>query len=122
MVDFTKPTVADMAADNPGSEMGTTGRVTEIAWGDEDLYWRGEYHRRPYARADRGYDHYRAAYQYGTTAAQRQPGAEGGWHGVESHLATGWENARQGSSAAWEEIRDAVRDAWERVRGRLTAK
>jgi hypothetical protein len=99
-------------------EIGTTERSTEMAWGDEDLYWRGEYHRRPYARADRGYDYYRAAYQYGTRAAQRAPAAAGGWHGVENHLAKGWD----GAGATWEEIRDAVRDAWERVRGRLTAR
>lgn len=119
MVDFTKPTVADMAANNPGSDMGTTSNLHDVDWDDEDLYWRGEYHRRPYARADRGYEHYRAAYQYGAAAASKQAGKESGWHRVERELEGGWESARQGSTAAWDEVRDAVRDAWERVTGRF---
>jgi hypothetical protein len=117
MVDFSKRTVSDMAADNPGSEMGTTGNVHEIEWDDEELYWRGEYARRPYVKGDRGFAHYEPAYRYGATSASRFRGRH--WKDVESELAAGWERARGSTETAWEEIKGAVRDAWDRVTARL---
>jgi hypothetical protein len=117
MVDFSKRTVGDMAADNPGSEMGTTGNVHEIEWGDDELYWRGEYARRPYVRADRGFAHYEPAFRYGSASAKRFRGQQ--WNDVERELAMGWQRARGNTQTAWEEIKGAVRDAWDRVRGRL---
>jgi hypothetical protein len=116
MVDFTKKTVADMAADNPGTEMGTTGSVNQIDWGDEELYWRGEYARRPYVRADRGFAHYAPAFRYGTESARRFRGRP--WKEVEPELAEGWTGARGSVETTWDEIKGAVKDAWDRVTGR----
>ena len=122
MADFTRNTVADMAAGNPGINMGTTGSMHDLEWGadrewpSDDAHWRSNYHTRPYAAADRGYEHYRPAYQYGSAAATRYAGRE--WDDVEPELERGWDSARGHSKTAWAEAKDAVRDAWDRVRGR----
>lgn len=115
MADFTKKTVADMAAGNPGIDMGTTGRVHEIDWDD---YWRDSYPTRSYARADRPYEYYRPAFKYGHESAFLYGGRT--WDDeVEHDLARGWEQARGESTCTWSEARDAVRDAyeWSRDRG-----
>lgn len=121
MADFTKNTVADMAAGNPGLNMGTSGSMRETPLSSADLgdgegYWRENFHTRPYVQADRGYDHYAPAYRYGTTSATRHDGRE--WDEVESDLERGWERGRGDSRSTWHEAKDAVRDAWDRVRGR----
>lgn len=116
MADFKKDTVADMAADNPGLNYGTSGSLHEIDWGTEDAYWRAEHPRRPYATADRAYEFYRPAYRYGTESVARHPNRE--YADVEPELERGWHAARGESKAAWHEVKDAVRGAWERVRGR----
>jgi hypothetical protein len=100
----------------PGSEIGTTGRLHDITWGDEELYWRGEYARRPYVRADRGFAHYEPAFRYGVASASRLRGRT--WGDIESELARGWIGARGNSQTPWEEIKGAVRDAWDRVMAR----
>ena len=122
MADFTKNSVADMAAANPGINMGTSGSMHDVQWGTEgwgqtdDAHWRENYHTRPYARADRPYEHYQPAYRYGATSATRHAGRE--WNDVEADLERGWNEARGDSGSAWHEAKDAVRDAWDRVRGR----
>ena len=37
----------------------------------EDAYWQSAYPERPYARADRSYEYYRAAYRYGAERAMQ---------------------------------------------------
>jgi hypothetical protein len=117
VTDFSRKTVSDMAANNPGSEMGTTSSLHDIAWDDEELFWRGEYARRPYVRADRGFAHYEPAFRYGTTAATRYRGRS--WKDMEGELAAGWGRARGSAETGWDEIKGAVRDAWDRVTGRF---
>jgi hypothetical protein len=117
MADFTKKTIADMAADHPDINMGTTANMELVDWGpQEDDYWREAYASRPYALADRSYDYYRPAYRYGAESAARHRGRE--WHEVESELESGWEHARGRSAAGWHEVKHAARDAWDRVRQR----
>jgi hypothetical protein len=116
MADFSKQSAADMAADNPGLEMGTTGSMHDIQWDDEDLYWQGQYPSRPYALADRPYSTVRPAYQYGAQAATYYTGRP--WPNVEADLARGWDKARGPSHLSWEDAKHPIRDAWDRVRGR----
>ena len=121
MADFTKNSVADMAAGNPGINMGTTGsmRDTDYAsddlWTQEDAHWRANFSSRPYVTADRGYEHYQPAYRYGHGSAVRHQGRE--WTEVERDLEHGWESARGTSGSTWHDAKDAVRDAWDRARG-----
>ncbi len=84
-------------------------------WNDEDSFWRESFSSRPYAKADRGYDYYRPAYQYGFESATQHRGRE--WSDVESDLSQGWGTARGQSQSTWEDVKDAVRDAWNRVAG-----
>jgi hypothetical protein len=126
MADFNRSvansSAADMAAGNPGINMGTSGSMHEVAWGTEgwgqahDAHWQTIFGSRPYAKADRGYEHYRPAYRYGTEASLRHQGRE--WNEVESDLERGWTGARGDSTSAWHDVKDAVRDAWDHVRGR----
>lgn len=122
MADFTRNSVADMAAANPGINMGTTGsmRDTDYAsddlWGQHSAALRESYPSRPYARADRSFEHYLPAYRYGYTSAAQHAGRD--WHEAEHDLARGWEGARGTSESSWDEVKDAARDAWDRVRGR----
>jgi hypothetical protein len=120
MADFTRNSAADIAAGNPGINMGTTGSLHDIDWGTEgfadDAHWRERYHTRPYAQADRGYEHYRPAYRYGAHSAAQHAGRE--WDDVEPELERGWTAARGHSKSAWHEVKDAAHDAWDRVRGR----
>lgn len=115
MADFTKKTVADMAAANPGIDVGTNGSMQLIDWGPQDNYWRDNYGSRPYAKADRAYEHYQPAYKYGHESAFTYGGRP--WDSeVESDLARGWDQARGVSTCTWDEARHAVRDAYERSR------
>ena len=122
MADFTKNSVADMAAGNPGINMGTTGsmretdRASDDLWTQEDAHWRANFASRPYAAADRGYEHYQSAYRYGHGSAIRHQGRE--WTEVERDLEQGWDSARGNSTSSWHEAKDAARDAWDRTRGR----
>jgi hypothetical protein len=116
MPDFSKETLADMAASNRANiGTGTTGSMHQIEWGTEDAFWRDNYASRPYARADLGYEAYRPAYQYGVQAASQYRGRR--WADIEPELERGWEGFRGESKSTWQEIKDAVRDAWDRVTG-----
>jgi hypothetical protein len=120
MADFTKNSVADMAAANPGLNMGTSGSMRETSyysdelWAQHDAHWREHYVTRPYARADHAYEHYQPAYRYGHGAAVQHHGRE--WTEVERDLEHGWDSARGTTGSTWQEAKDAVRDAWDRTR------
>jgi len=118
MADFTKNSAADIAADNPGVNMGTTGTMHELDWDSEDAYWQSAYPERPYASADRSYAYYRDAYRFGAEAAKRHSGRE--WNDVEHDLRGEWPAGRESATSTWEEMKAAVRDAWDHVRGRST--
>ena len=113
MADFTRDTAADIVADNPGINMGTSGSMREIDWGTEDAYWRANFHTRPYVKADRGYEHYEPAYRYGAEARARH-GTAREWTEIEPELERGWSSYRGTSQSSWQDARDAARDAWER--------
>lgn len=123
MADFSKNTVADMAAGNPGVNMGTSGSMRDLDeyadadWAPHERHWREHYASRPYALADRGYEHYHDAYRYGAASASAARHRDREWHEVEDDLERGWDAARGRSRSAWAEMKDAVRDAWDRVRG-----
>ncbi len=104
------------AADMPTVSLESTPAATGPDWEAEDAYWQSAYPERPYARADRGYEYYRAAYRFGVEAAIRLSARS--WQEVERALRRRVA-LEQGDStaAAWAEVRDAVRDAWQHVRG-----
>jgi hypothetical protein len=86
-------------------------------WDTEDAYWQSAYPERPYARADRGYEYYRAAYHFGAVRATLWRHRE--WHDAERALSDAWAATADAVNAAWEEMSAAIRDAWDHVRGRL---
>ncbi len=85
-------------------------------WEAEDAYWQSAYPERPYARADRSYEYYRAAYRYGTERATQWQGRE--WADAEPDLRDAWPGNEGETSPTWDEMKEAVRDAWDRARGR----
>ena len=102
----------DLQAGNAGMSNHESG------WGDEDRYWRSTYASRPYAKADRSYEHYQPGYRYGFESAGRYRGRE--WNDVEGDLRSGWDRYEHRGShqSTWEDIKDSVRDAWDRVTGK----
>src|SRR5690349_20016673 len=70
---------------NPGTS--TSGLGSD--WLTEEQYWRTNWTNRPYATADRGFDYYRPAYQYGYESAKRYRGRD--WYDVDSDLRSGWD-------------------------------
>ena len=79
----------------------------------EDAYWRENYIRRPYVKADRSYEYYQPAYRYGWESRFTNAGKD--WEEMEPHLARGWEDNLASSQITWHEARLAVRDAWNRI-------
>jgi hypothetical protein len=85
-------------------------------WKDEDLYWRENYHRRPYAAAaGKAYDYYAPGYRYGYEAANRYQ--DRSWRDVETDLSKNWDTYEHRGHSTWEQVKDAVRDAWDRITG-----
>jgi hypothetical protein len=84
-------------------------------WATEERWWRENYARRPYVRADLPFDYYSPGYRYGYESAHRHSTQQ--WSDVEAELERGWGGARGPAQSTWQEIRDAVRDAWEHLRG-----
>ena len=103
-------------------ETGTGSLKTTVStgtdWMAEDTYWSENYTSRPYARADRAYDHYRGAYRYGFDSANLHRDRD--WDAAESDLRSGWDRYehRGAHQSTWDDVKDAVRDAWDKVRGR----
>ena len=88
---------------------------------EEDAYWRENYSTRPYATADRSYDHYRPAYQYGWESRARM--GNRAYDEAEPELEREWETYRSQdasrSNLAWSDARHATRDAWHRIERRI---
>ena len=99
---------------NPSQGFGATRR--QLDWGAEETYWQDTWHTRPYATADRDFDHYRPGYRYGFESAHEHRGRQ--WDDVESDLRTGWDKYEHRGHSTWENVKDAVRDAWHRVTDR----
>jgi len=101
-----------------GSTTGTTGATgtTMGDWNTEEQWWRDNWSKRPYAKADRGYEFYRPAYRYGFESANRYQGRR--WHEVEADVRSGWDKFEHRSKSTWEDIKDAVRDVWDHVTGK----
>ena len=126
MADINDGVNTGMGSGTTGHDTGSpkttvsTGRTgsTGSEWSAEDTYWRSNYSSRPYAMADRSYEHYQGAYRYGFDAANRHSDRD--WSAAESDLRSGWDRYEHRGShqSTWEEVKDAVRDAWDRVRGR----
>lgn len=87
--------------------------MSHLDWATEDAYWREHHAERPYAVADRGYEHYQPAYRYGFEAAFHHPGKS--WDEIEADLRRGWETPSQHLEGAWDEMKQAVHDAWAHV-------
>lgn len=80
----------------------------------EAEYWRNEYRKRPYVKAEYNYDSdYAPAYAYGITAHSRYSGRT--WDdSLESGLRNDWESVKEKSRLSWEQAKHAVRDAFDR--------
>lgn len=108
--------IRDRTGDVPEVSLASSPAMLGPDRDSEDAYWQSAYPERPYARADRTYEYYRAAYAYGAERAMRWRGRE--WWDAEAQLRSEWASRQHGAGAAWEEMSDAIRDAWDRVRGR----
>jgi phage tail tape-measure protein len=80
----------------------------------EDAYWRENYRNRPYATANRSYDDYKPAYQYGWESKAKYGNKT--WNDAEPELGRNWNDYNKGAArTTWDEAKLATRDAWHRV-------
>ena len=85
-------------------------------WRDDDVFWRENYHERPYIAADLAYDAYRPAYRYGCEASFVYHPLP--WDDeVDFELSLGWPQARGESTLSWDLARAAVKEGFEKARG-----
>jgi hypothetical protein len=87
----------------------------------EDNYWRGEYHNRPYYNetrtvySDLDYDRdYRGAYRLGYESRPHYD-RQADFNHVEPELRSKWEQIKGESRLNWEEAKFAAKDAWHRA-------
>ena len=102
-----------MAIEDVNPTQGFRATKDQRNWNDEESYWRDNWRTRPYAKADRGFDHYSPGYRYGFDAANKYPGRQ--WNDVEPDLRSGWDSFEHRGESTWDHMKDAVRDAWNRV-------
>ena len=89
-------------------------RVRSDAWETERDRARQQHDSRPFARDDRSFEFYEAAYRFGFERAHMYRGRV--WDGVEKALEDEWTTEVAPDGPAWSEVKDAARDAWDRVR------
>ncbi len=102
-----------MVAGDVNPTQGFRATLDQLNWENEAAYWRDNWRTRPYAQADRGFDHYSPGYRYEVESASKHRGRE--WDDVEPHLRSGWDKYEHRGERTWEHMKDAVRDAWDRV-------
>jgi hypothetical protein len=101
----------------------------------EDAYWRHEYPRREYYRAEVTYDDIQPAYRHGWEARSRY--MDRSWDEVQEQVRREWESQRVERSSdrpadrpsdvvdrpigTWEDAQRPIRDAWDRVDQRVRA-
>jgi hypothetical protein len=104
---------------NIGLPMDNTAGVSSDSftdWGRDRSWWMANYSNRPYVSADRLFDDYEPAYQFGYESANKYRGRH--WDNIEPHLRTDWDNYERRGTSTWESAKDAVRDAWDKVTGK----
>ena len=72
-----------------------------------------EYRNRPYYSADREWNDYEPAYQYGYDTYGQYRGRR--FEDVETDLERGWDKTKANSRLAWADAKGAVRDGWHYV-------
>jgi hypothetical protein len=78
---------------------------------EEDAYWRGNYHARPYVTKGATYEEYEPAYRYGWESRSQYTGQR--FDDVEGQLQSDWNRSK--CNLTWDKARPAVRDAWDRI-------
>ncbi|HEX2721775.1 MAG TPA: hypothetical protein VHM24_02575 [Gemmatimonadaceae bacterium] len=99
-----------------GMPLSTSGGTVTGDWNRDRSWWQDNYHTRPYATADRGFDDYEPAYRFGYGSASRYHGKS--WNEVEPHLRSDWDRFEGRGQSTWENMKDAVRDAWDNITGK----
>ena len=104
-------------SDRPVSPEDVQRVADELAWQQEEQWWRENYRTRPYVSGDRGFDWYSPAYRFGVEAALRYHGRS--WTEAEPEMRDAWEAwEHRPPDAEWVDVKESVHDAWDHLRGR----
>lgn len=76
-------------------------------------HFESSYRDRPYYSAERDWNDYQPAYQYGYDTYSAYRGQR--FDDIEDQLQRDWDTTRGSSRLAWGEARDAVRDGWHHI-------
>jgi hypothetical protein len=82
----------------------------------EEAYWREQYRREPYYRADRDFESWAPAYQVGYEGRMRYGGRP--FDELDADLQQDYLRLR-GNDMPWDEVRPATRAAWDRLDRRI---
>jgi len=107
-----------------GESIGTGGLAAgedldPVAEGD---YWRENYRRRPYYRAEKPYERFEPGYRFGWESAADLEFQDRDFTDVEAELAGRWQARRAPGAPGWIDVREPARDAWDRVRRRRESR
>jgi hypothetical protein len=101
---------------NPSQGFRPPESYLDNEWSTEENYWRDNWHTRPYAAADLGFEYYQPGFRYGFEASRKHRGRQ--WEEIQPELQAGWERYEHRGESAWDRVQDAVQDAWRRAAGR----
>jgi hypothetical protein len=105
---------------NIGLPMDSTPGIDSDAftsdWNRDRGWWMANYANRPYVSADRRFEDYEPAYQFGYESARKYRGRN--WSDIEPHLSTDWQTYEHRGRHTWEHMKDAAHDAWDKVTGK----
>lgn len=79
----------------------------------EEAYWRENYKKESYVKAEHSYDEYAPAYRTGYENRAKYAGKT--FEEAEGDLRTDYERTRANSRLEWDDARNASRAAWHRV-------
>lgn len=81
---------------------------------DYDKHFQDNFRSAPYYQAERTWDDYGPAYEYGY-ASKTGTHRDRNFNDSENDLERGWEQTKANSRLAWSEAKEAVRDGWHAI-------
>lgn len=121
VLQFSRGAEMDNLAKGNTSDIGLGGSTTGAGtftgdWNSDQSWWRENFRDRPYVVADRVFEYYEPAYEFGYLSANRYRGRK--FEDIEPTLRTDFDRFEGRGESTWDNMKDAVRDAWDKVTGK----
>jgi hypothetical protein len=110
MVDLSQSAPSSMSS---SLEIFIERRQRMIDLTKEEIYWREQHPKQPYAKKEVPFERYAAAYRTGAEAAHKYPGK--GFLEIEDDVVLDYQRHRIGAALPWDHARHAVHAAWAKL-------